>query len=152
MEVIPLLHRAHGRRVELDFPHPKPPEVQLAASRLVRERDGVTVRELAEALLTRTGNASAMITRMAAAGPLRPERGPADRRVLHLHLTDEARRRVEEAHDPFTGHVPRASGSPGEDDQGRHRRRAARPGRLGPRPAADQDLHRPPPPASYGQP
>ncbi|MEZ7124039.1 MarR family winged helix-turn-helix transcriptional regulator [Nonomuraea sp. AD125B] len=117
VEVIPLLHRALDRRIELDFPHPKPPEVQLAALRLVRERDGITVRELAEALLMKTSNASAMITQMTAAGLLRRERDPADRRVLHLHLTDEARRRVEEAHDLFTGSVLRAFGSLGEDDR-----------------------------------
>ncbi|MEU6724867.1 MarR family transcriptional regulator [Nonomuraea wenchangensis] len=58
----------------MDFPHLEPPEVQLA-----------------EALLMKTRNASAMITQMAAAGLLRRERDPADRRVLHLHLTDEAR-------------------------------------------------------------
>jgi DNA-binding MarR family transcriptional regulator len=91
------LTRSLDRYMDRDFPHPRPPETHLAVLRLVRDNDGVTVRQVADALLMQSSNASTLVSTLSAAGLLRREQDTADRRVVHLHLTDEARSRVEEA-------------------------------------------------------
>ena len=99
------LHRGLDRRVESDFAHPKPPEMQLVALWQVRERPGITVRELAGELLLKPNNASALVTAMVTAGLLRREPDERDRRVVRLHTTEEARRRVDAVQDLFTGYL-----------------------------------------------
>ncbi|MFE9851185.1 MarR family winged helix-turn-helix transcriptional regulator [Streptomyces sp. NPDC005576] len=103
--VLPALNRALERRLAQDFAHPKPPEGQLALLRLVGERDGITVREAAEALLVRPNNLSAMVSRLIAEGLLERRQDSADKRVAHLHLTREATRRVEEVQALMDGYV-----------------------------------------------
>jgi DNA-binding MarR family transcriptional regulator len=91
------LSRGLDRYMDRDFPHARPPDTHLAVLRLVRDDDGVTVRRVAEALLMKSSNASALVSTLCAAGLLHREQDSADRRIVHLHLTDEARSRVQEA-------------------------------------------------------
>lgn len=91
--VLPVLHRTVERRLIADFEHPKPPEVQLALLRVVGEREGITVREVAEALLMKPNNVSALVTKLVDEGVLERQLDPGDKRVVRLRLTAEARRR-----------------------------------------------------------
>ncbi|MGA4800204.1 MarR family winged helix-turn-helix transcriptional regulator [Streptomyces lavendulocolor] len=106
--VLPVLQRALDRRLAGDFPHPRPPEGQLALLRLVGERDGITVREAADALLMKPNNVSALVSRMTEDGMLERRPDPADKRVAHLHLTAEARRRLTAVQELFDGYVTEA--------------------------------------------
>ncbi|MCC5579488.1 MarR family transcriptional regulator [Microtetraspora sp. AC03309] len=91
--LLPRLLRAVERRVHIEFPHPVLPEGQLALVRLVKERPGVTVREAADELLMKPNNVSAMVSQLAGQGQLERVTDPADRRIVHLHTTEEADRR-----------------------------------------------------------
>ncbi|MGI5484374.1 MarR family winged helix-turn-helix transcriptional regulator [Streptomyces lavendofoliae] len=106
--VLPVLQRALDRRLAQDFPHPRPPEGQLALLRLVGERDGITVREAADVLLMKPNNVSALVSQMTAGGMLERRRDPADKRVAHLHLTAEARSRLAAVQELFDGYVAEA--------------------------------------------
>ncbi|GHA97788.1 MarR family winged helix-turn-helix transcriptional regulator [Streptomyces chryseus] len=106
--VLPALHRALDRRVAQDFPYPKPPEGHLALLRLVGDRDGVTVREAADVLLMKPNNVSALVTQLAGQGQLERRQDPADKRVAHLHLTAEARRRLTAVDTLMAGYVAEA--------------------------------------------
>ncbi|MGC9666146.1 MarR family winged helix-turn-helix transcriptional regulator [Planosporangium sp. 12N6] len=108
VDVAPQLHRALERRADADFAHPKPPEVQLAVLRLLQERPGVMVREVAHELQLKPNNASALVSAMVAAGMVRKEQDQRDRRVVHLYVTDEARGRAEAVQALFTGYVAAA--------------------------------------------
>ncbi|WP_246053262.1 MarR family winged helix-turn-helix transcriptional regulator [Actinocorallia herbida] len=94
--ILPLLIRAIERRLDDEFPHPKPPETQLALMRLVGERDGITVREAAEALRMKPNNVSSLVSLLVAEGELIRLQDPADKRVAHLHITPRARARLAE--------------------------------------------------------
>ncbi len=83
--------------MDRDFPHPRPPETHLAVLRLVRDNEGITTRQLADALLMQPSNASTLVSQLSAKGLLRRVPDAIDRRVVHLHLTDEARSRAHEA-------------------------------------------------------
>ncbi|SDS11468.1 MarR family winged helix-turn-helix transcriptional regulator [Actinoplanes derwentensis] len=102
------LHRSLERRVETDFVHPKPPEVQIVALWQVRARPGLTVRELADDLQLKPNNASALVTAMVNAGLLRREADQRDRRVVRLHATEEAGRRVDAVQGLFTRYLTAA--------------------------------------------
>lgn len=106
--VLPVLNRALDRRLAQDFPHPKPPEGQLALLRLVAERDGVTVREAADVLLMKPNNVSALVSQMVAQGMLERRPDATDRRVAHLHLTAEARHRLTTVQNLLNGYVVEA--------------------------------------------
>ncbi|MET9322837.1 MarR family transcriptional regulator [Streptomyces sp. NPDC003038] len=106
--VLPALHRAVDRRVFQDFPHPKLPDGQLAVLRFVAEHDGVTVRAAADALLMKPNNVSALVTQLAAQGLLERRQDEADKRVAHLHLTAEARRRLDEFGNLVEGYLVEA--------------------------------------------
>ncbi|MGQ4444828.1 MarR family winged helix-turn-helix transcriptional regulator, partial [Streptomyces violaceoruber] len=84
---LPVLHRALDRQVTARYPHPKPPEGQLALLRYVAQHEGVTVREAAEALLMKPNNVSALVSQLVEQGDLERRRDSADKRVAHLHLT-----------------------------------------------------------------
>ncbi|OEJ23796.1 MarR family transcriptional regulator [Streptomyces agglomeratus] len=92
--LLPALHRALDRRLVPDLPFPRLPEGQLALLRLVGRRDGITVREAADVLLMKPNNVSALVTQLAGLGLLERRQDAADKRVAHLHLTAEARRRT----------------------------------------------------------
>ncbi|MET9382532.1 MarR family transcriptional regulator [Streptomyces sp. NPDC002928] len=106
--VLPALNRALDRRVAQDFPHSKPSEGQLALLRLVGDRDGLTVREAAETLLMKPNNVSALVSQLVGEGQLERRQDSADKRVAHLHLTGEARRRVDTVDDLIAGYVVEA--------------------------------------------
>jgi DNA-binding MarR family transcriptional regulator len=91
------LSRTLDRYMARDFPHPRPPDTHLAVLRLVRDNDGMTVRQVADALLMQSSNASRLVSQLVAGGLLEREQDADDRRVVHLHLTAEARGRVDEA-------------------------------------------------------
>lgn len=88
------LTRSLDRHMDRDFPHPRPPETHLAVLRLVRDNAGITVRQVADALQMQSSNSSALVSTLCATGLLRREQDTGDRRVVHLHLTTEARSRV----------------------------------------------------------
>ncbi|GAA2493197.1 MarR family winged helix-turn-helix transcriptional regulator [Streptomyces gobitricini] len=106
--VLPVLQRALDRRLAEDFPHPRPPEGQIALLRLVGERDGITVREAAGLLLMKPNNVSALVSQLTVGGMLERRQDPADKRVAHLHLTAEARRRLAAVHELSDGYVAEA--------------------------------------------
>ena len=95
--VLAELVRTLDRHMARDFPHPRPPDGQLAVLRLVRDNDGITVRQVAESLMVHPNNVSTLVSQMTSGGLLVREQDPADRRVAHLHLTAEARTRIDEA-------------------------------------------------------
>ncbi|UFQ17713.1 MULTISPECIES: MarR family winged helix-turn-helix transcriptional regulator [Streptomyces] len=103
--VLPALHRALERRFALDFPYPRLPEGQLALLRLVGERDGITVRAAADALLMKPNNVSALVTQLAGQGLLERGQDPADKRIARLRLTAEARRRLDQAAHLMDGYL-----------------------------------------------
>ncbi|MEU3528124.1 MarR family winged helix-turn-helix transcriptional regulator [Streptomyces sp. NPDC038707] len=102
---LPALSRALDRQVGQVYPHPKPPEAQLALLRHVESHDGVTVRKAAEALLMKPSNVSALVSQMTELGMLERRQDPADKRVAHLHLTEKARHELAEVHRLMSSHV-----------------------------------------------
>ncbi|MEU4690240.1 MarR family transcriptional regulator [Actinoplanes sp. NPDC023714] len=111
------LHRNLERRLQSDFAHPKPPEMQIVALWQVRERPGITVRELADELQLRPNNASALVTAMVTANLLRREPDERDRRVVRLHTTEEARERIDRVQDLFTGYLLNGLGQLTDEQQ-----------------------------------
>lgn len=99
------LHRGLDRRAQADFAHPKPPEMQVVALWHVHENPGTTVRQLADALQLKPNNASALVTTMVNEGLLRRTPDERDRRVVRLHSTDEAGRRIGAVQELFTGYL-----------------------------------------------
>jgi DNA-binding MarR family transcriptional regulator len=102
---LPALSRGLDRRVGQEYPHPKPPEAQLALLRHVEAHDGVTVRKAAEALLMKPNNVSALVSQLTEQGLLERRQDPADKRVAHLHLTERARHELAEVHRLMSAHV-----------------------------------------------
>ncbi|WP_221322342.1 MarR family winged helix-turn-helix transcriptional regulator [Actinoplanes sp. L3-i22] len=111
------LHRSLDRRLQGDFVHPKPPEAQIVALWQVRASPGMTVRELAAELQMQPNNASALVTAMVKNGLLTREPDQQDRRVVRLHVTEEARGRIDEVQDLFSGYLDAALGDLDEDEQ-----------------------------------
>ncbi|MEU2560400.1 MarR family winged helix-turn-helix transcriptional regulator [Streptomyces longispororuber] len=105
---LPALARALERQVGQDYPHPKPPEAQLALLRHVEAHDGTTVREAARALLMKPNNVSALVTQMTEQDLLERRQDPADKRVARLHLTAVSRRQIAEVRSLMSAHVARA--------------------------------------------
>ncbi|MFI2779444.1 MarR family winged helix-turn-helix transcriptional regulator [Streptomyces sp. ALB3] len=94
---LPALHRGLERQVAHSFPHPRLPDGQLALLFLVEEREGVTVREAADALLMKPNNVSALVSQLTELGLLERRQDAADKRVAHLYPTATARERLAEA-------------------------------------------------------
>ncbi|MFH8410228.1 MarR family winged helix-turn-helix transcriptional regulator [Streptomyces sp. NPDC018019] len=107
-ECLPALHRALDRRIGQDFPHSKPSEGQLSLLRLVAEREGVTVREAAGALLMKPNNVSALVSQLTGQGLLERRQDASDKRVAHLYLTALARQRLAEAGRIADAHIAQA--------------------------------------------
>ncbi|MEU3147959.1 MULTISPECIES: MarR family winged helix-turn-helix transcriptional regulator [unclassified Streptomyces] len=105
---LPVLHRALDRRVASGYPHPKPPEGQLALLRFVAQNEGATVREAAEALLMKPNNVSALVSQLTERGDLERRQDGVDKRIAHLHLTDVSRRRIAEVTALEESHLGRA--------------------------------------------
>ena len=77
----------------------------MAILALVAARDGITVREAAGLLLLKPSNASTLVSAMVAAGLLRREQDPADKRVAHLHVTEETRIRIRDVEELYCSYV-----------------------------------------------
>nr|WP_240982503.1 MarR family transcriptional regulator [Streptomyces sp. S3(2020)] len=105
MLCLPALHRAMDRRIGQDFPHPKPPEAQLALLWHVRAHEGVTVREVAEALMMKPNNVSALVSQLTRQGELERRQDTADKRIAHLYLTGVAKERLAEVERLMSGHL-----------------------------------------------
>ncbi|MEU6525285.1 MarR family transcriptional regulator [Streptomyces sp. NPDC046924] len=105
---LPALHRALDRRVASEYPHPKPPEGQLALLRFVARREGATVREAAEALLMKPNNVSTLVSQLTERGELERRQDGADKRIARLHLTESSRRRIAEVSALEQSHLGRA--------------------------------------------
>lgn len=105
---LPALHRALDRQVGKEFPHPRPPEAQLALLRHVEAHEGVTVREAAQALLMKPNNVSALVTQMTEQGMLERRADSADKRIAHLHLTPTSRQRLAEVSDLMSTRLAQA--------------------------------------------
>ncbi|MFD7769600.1 MarR family winged helix-turn-helix transcriptional regulator [Streptomyces sp. NPDC059787] len=105
---LPALHRALDRHIAASYPHPKPPEGQLALLRFVARNEGATVREAAQALLMKPNNVSTLVSRMTEAGLLERRQDSADKRGAHLYPTDTARRRLAEVRELETAHIRQA--------------------------------------------
>ncbi|GAA2718574.1 MarR family winged helix-turn-helix transcriptional regulator [Actinocorallia aurantiaca] len=103
--ILPALMRAMERRIDREFPHPKPPDTQLSLMRLVRERDGITVREAAEALLMKPNNVSSLVSLLVKEGLLTRVQDPDDKRIAHLHVTDLALDRLTAVDDLITAYA-----------------------------------------------
>ncbi|WP_327113213.1 MarR family transcriptional regulator [Streptomyces sp. NBC_01341] len=105
---LPALHRGLERQVAHGFPHPRLPDGQLALLFLVEEREGITVREAAEALLMKPNNVSALVSQLTDQELLERRQDPADKRVAHLHPTATARERLAQARTIKEAHLSRA--------------------------------------------
>ncbi|WP_329325291.1 MarR family winged helix-turn-helix transcriptional regulator [[Kitasatospora] papulosa] len=105
---LPALHRGLERKVARDFPHPRLPDGQLALLFFVEEREGITVRESAEALVMKPNNVSALVSQLTGLGLLERRQDPADRRIAHLHPTPTARERLTAARALKEAHLARA--------------------------------------------
>ncbi|MHC3462830.1 MarR family winged helix-turn-helix transcriptional regulator [Streptomyces flavovirens] len=105
---LPALHRGLERQIAKEFPHPRLPDGQLALLFLVEEREGITVRETAEALLMKPNNVSALVSQLTEIGLLERRQDAADKRVAHLHPTAVARERLAEARLLKEAHMVRA--------------------------------------------
>ncbi|MGW7054766.1 MarR family winged helix-turn-helix transcriptional regulator [Streptomyces sp. NPDC054887] len=105
---LPALNRALERQVGRDFPHPKPPEGQLALLRFVAGREGATVREAAEALLMKPNNVSALVSQLTGRGLIERRQDASDKRIAHLHLTPKARQEIAEVRRLEGAHIARA--------------------------------------------
>ncbi len=105
VRLLPALNRALDRRADQEFPFPKPPEGQMAMLALVKEREGITVREAAGMLLLKPNNASTLVSAMVAAGLLRREQDPNDRRIVHLHVTAETHLRIRDVDELYCSYV-----------------------------------------------
>ncbi|MFC8594313.1 MarR family winged helix-turn-helix transcriptional regulator [Streptomyces atroolivaceus] len=105
---LPALHRGLERKVAHEFPHPRLPDGQMALLFLVEEREGITVREAAEALLMKPNNVSALVSQLTDRGLLERRQDTADKRIAHLHPTATARERLAEARTIKEAHLARA--------------------------------------------
>ncbi|MFD6276289.1 MarR family winged helix-turn-helix transcriptional regulator [Streptomyces sp. NPDC060209] len=105
---LPALHRGLERKVSQEFPHPRLPDGQLALLFLIEEREGITVRETAEALLMKPNNVSALVSQLTDLGLLERRQDTADKRIAHLHPTATARERLAEARSLKEAHLARA--------------------------------------------
>jgi DNA-binding MarR family transcriptional regulator len=72
------------------------PDAQVGLLRLVERHPGVSVKEAADQLRTAANTVSTLVGELVDAGLLTRTRDPQNRRVVRLHLTAGARRRLAE--------------------------------------------------------
>ncbi|MCX4641998.1 MULTISPECIES: MarR family winged helix-turn-helix transcriptional regulator [unclassified Streptomyces] len=94
---LPVLNRCVERRIGGQLPYPKLPEAQLALLQYVAEHDGVSVRQVADALLMKPNNVSALVTHLTEAGLVERHQDHVDKRVVHLRATALAHQRIGQA-------------------------------------------------------
>ena len=68
------------------------PRTELEVMRLLVRRPGLTLGQVADELVLQPSNASSAIRTLIARGLVDRDRGPGDRRVIHLYATPKARR------------------------------------------------------------
>ncbi|SBT65529.1 DNA-binding transcriptional regulator, MarR family [Micromonospora sediminicola] len=88
------LHRLLRRRTVARAAREPLPEAQVEVLLLVRAAPGISGKEVARRLGTAPNTVSTLVRDLADAGLLARERDPADRRVVRLHVTEAARRRM----------------------------------------------------------
>ncbi|MGK5520364.1 MarR family winged helix-turn-helix transcriptional regulator [Micromonospora sp. URMC 107] len=88
------LHRVLRRAATQRAARTALPDAQVEVLRLVQRWPGIGVREAAERLGTAPNTISTLVGELTAAGLLRRERDPADRRIVRLDLTAAARERM----------------------------------------------------------
>ncbi|ATO17443.1 MarR family transcriptional regulator [Micromonospora sp. WMMA1998] len=88
------LHRLLRRRTVARAAREPLPEAQVELLLLVRAAPGISGKEVARRLGTAPNTVSTLVRDLTDAGLLARERDPADRRVVRLHVTEAARRRM----------------------------------------------------------
>ncbi|GIJ79253.1 DNA-binding transcriptional regulator, MarR family [Micromonospora phaseoli] len=84
------LHRVLRRRASQRTGRALMPDAQVEVLRLVQRQPGISVREAAERLGTAANTVSTLVGELTAAGLLRRDRDPEDRRTVRLGLTEQA--------------------------------------------------------------
>lgn len=82
------------------------PGAQLWALHEIAQADGLRVGELATRLRVHQTTVSNLLSRLEAAGLVRKGRSPADRRIVHIHLSAAGRRALRGAAAPARGLLP----------------------------------------------
>lgn len=83
---------------------------QIWAMAALRQRPGMKVSELAQALSIHASTASNLLDRIEKAGLIRRERSSVDQRVVRLYLTAAGDKALEKAPEPLTGILNHALG------------------------------------------
>gem|GEM_PF-518318 len=117
-DAVGLLRRRARRVVGRPWPMETLSNAQVELVRLVRRRPGVSVAEAATDLGLAANTVSTLVRQLTDAGLLRRLADADDRRVVRLHLTAPAQRRVEQWRDRRTGLVAQAiAGLPAADQR-----------------------------------
>ncbi|HMM46386.1 MAG TPA: MarR family transcriptional regulator [Thiobacillaceae bacterium] len=83
---------------------------QIWAMAALRQRPGLRVSELAQALSIHASTASNLLDKIEQAGLIRRERNSTDQRVVRLYLTAAGEKALEKAPQPLTGILTHALG------------------------------------------
>ena len=94
LEVLGSLRRTARRTVGPPFPDHDLTGAQRELVRLLRRRPGLSVSEAAAALGVADNTVSTLVRQLVTAGIVVRDHSPHDRRVAHLDLSPDARRRV----------------------------------------------------------
>lgn len=87
------------RRAHADSGHPALPTGMLEILRVIEDRPGITVAEVADRLGRQVSNVSTQLRELVARGLVTRERAAGDRRVVALDVTADARRIKRELED-----------------------------------------------------
>ncbi|WP_277053142.1 MarR family winged helix-turn-helix transcriptional regulator [Zestomonas thermotolerans] len=87
---------------------------QYLAMLVLWERDGITVSELSQRLLTDPGSVTPLLKRLEAEGLIRRIRSSNDERVVELHLTDKGRDLQHQA-EAIPSCIVKATGQPTDE-------------------------------------
>lgn len=111
MHVVGRLRRIVRRRVRRDWPHRSLTESELEVLRLVRERPGFRVLDVASALGVAPNTVSTLVGRLTAAGLLERRIDSVDARAARLTISPATRRRFAEWRDRRQAMVARGLGA-----------------------------------------
>lgn len=95
-ELLVGIQRLLRRRLRLDSGRPRLRGAQTELLRLVAAQPGIRVSAAAQELFLAGNSVSTLVNQLSAAGYLRREPDPADRRAALLYATDDARERLDE--------------------------------------------------------
>jgi DNA-binding MarR family transcriptional regulator len=122
MAVMAGIRRLVRRQLRRELPGPKLPAAQLELLLVVEADPGVGVAAAARELNLAANSVSTLVNALVAAGMLRRETDPRDRRAARLHPTGAARRRLSAWRTARAQLVGRALEQISEDDQAAIRR------------------------------